>query len=136
MTRAIGVRLWILILLILLALVGLLGFGLSTLDASRARGERDELNAQNYLLECARALETTRDNVTEKIAPLEGKTCEDSILTRAGLKKPEGVNSSQIKVDRTLEPYSPGEYTVTVFSSEGKVWSLSRGSRVTEVGSL
>ncbi len=139
MPRAVQIRTLFLVLLLLLTVIGCGGWIWSALNAQKDRAERDDLLAQRYLLECARALETTRDNVTEKIAPLEGKSCDDPLLSGPGLKVPGAadseVNSSKITVNRALEPYSPGEYTVTVFSSGGKVWSIARGGKMGVVGS-
>ena len=139
MPRAVQIRSLFLVLLVLLAVIGFGGWTWSVLNARKVLAERDDLLTQRYLLECAQALESTRDNVTEKIAPLEGKTCDDPILRHPSLKVPgaadSGVNSSKITVNRALEPYSVGEYTVTVFSSGGKVWRISRGGKVERVGS-
>ena len=132
MPRAVQIRT---LFLVLLVLIGFIGWIWSALNAQKVLSERDSLLAQRYLLECARALETTRDFVTEKIAPLEGKTCENLILTRTELKKPDFVTSSQITVNRALEPYSEKEYSVTVRSSTGLGWTLARGKKILDAGS-
>ena len=132
MPRAVQIRT---LFLVLLVLIGFIGWIWGALNAQKVLSERNSLLAQRYLLECARALETTRDNVTEKIAPLEDKTCEDLILTRTGLKKPDFVTSSQITVNRALEPYSEEEYSVTVRSSTGLGWTLARGKGILDAGS-
>jgi len=135
MPRAVQIRTLFLVLLVLLAVIGLGGSIWTVWNAQKVQSERDDLLAQRYLLECAQALEATRDNVTEKIAPLEGKSCEDPILTRTGLKNPDFVTLSEIRVNRALEPYSAGEYTVTVRSTTGRGWTLARGKRVVDADS-
>ena len=135
MPRAVHIRTLFLGLLVLLVLIGFAGWIWSVLNARKVLAERDDSLAQRYLLECAHALESTRDNVTEKIAPLEGKSCEDPILTRTGLKNPDFVTLSEIRVNRALEPYSAGEYTVTVRSTTGRGWTLARGKRVVDADS-
>jgi len=137
MPRAVQIRTLFLVLLVLLAVIGLGGSIWTVWNAQKVQSERDDLLAQRYLLECAQALEATRDNVTEKIAPLEGKSCEDPILTRTGLKKPDFVTSSEIRVNRALEPYSEREYIVTVRvrPGAGLGWTLARGKQVMDADS-
>jgi len=139
MPRAVQIRTLFLALIVLLIFVGFGGWIWNVSNGQKVQAEYHDLLAQRYLLECARAVDDTRDNVTEKIAPLEGKSCEDPLLSRSRVNIPEaalsGVVSSKITVVRRYEPYSEGEYTVTVRYRGTRELILSRGAGVLGVGS-
>ncbi len=98
--------------LLLLALIALLIYQ-PKIVALRETLIRSE--AQSYLYRCSAALEATRDQVTQKIAPV--KDCSDPLLKSQMPESVAGIVSSHIKIDDQKAVYTPGEYVIEVVSS-------------------